>query len=116
MQFSRTRLSEEASRFRPRKAARPPSEPDKTKLVVQASFRKPPGRRPCRLVFGTQPPTQPSASMSFQRFVGFANRTKTEVIRPPIHLLIELLDHFRSVPLSRITSSFIADRLTDALH
>ena len=35
VRISRIRLSEETSRFRPRKAARPLGKPDKTKRIVQ---------------------------------------------------------------------------------
>ena len=46
MHVSRIRLTEEASRFRSRKAALPLSKPDKPKRGVQAFGRKSPKRRP----------------------------------------------------------------------
>jgi hypothetical protein len=39
VRYSRIRLSEKASRFRPRKATRPPCEPNQTKLIMKARYR-----------------------------------------------------------------------------
>ena len=67
VQFSRIRLSEETSRFRPRKAACPLGEAGKSKRIVEDFVRKSPGRRSCHFVFGTQPLTQPSTGMLVHR-------------------------------------------------
>jgi hypothetical protein len=78
---------------------------------------EPAGSRSRHLVFMTQPPTQPSAGMLINRPIGSADRSKTEVVRPPIQHLIEFPDHFRRVPSGRCRSSGLdAYRLRDALH
>src|SRR5665213_1671052 len=114
--YSRIRLSEETSRFRPQKAARPLRKPNKTKRIVQGFVRKSPGRRPCHFVFGTQPLTQPLAGMSFHCPIGFADRSKTEVIGPTVHHLVEFPHHRLMIRLGSISSRFATDRLTDADH
>jgi hypothetical protein len=114
--YLRIRLSEETSRFRPRKAARPLRKPNKTKRIVQDFVRKPPGRRPCLFLFGTQPLTQPLAGMSFHGLIGFADRSKTEVIGPTVHHLIEFPHHRLMIRLGSISSRFATDRITDADH
>jgi len=53
MQISRTRLTEEVSRLRPRKVACPLLELDEPETVVKASFREFLGSRPCHLMLGT---------------------------------------------------------------
>src|SRR5215469_5382199 len=54
--------------------------------------------------------------MTFYSRIGFAYRTQAEVVGPPNHPLVKFLDHFRSIQVDRLASSFVADRLTDALH
>ncbi len=73
----------ESSRGRPQKAARPRSQSDKAKLVVQRGFRKLLDRRPLLVVFGTQPLSQPFASVTFHRSIGFTDWSQTEVVSPP---------------------------------
>jgi hypothetical protein len=65
MRISRIRLTEEASRLRPRKAGSPLGEPDEAKLLVDIAIRKTMYRRPVNLVFSAQPLTKPAAGMSF---------------------------------------------------
>jgi hypothetical protein len=43
VRYSRIRLSEKASRFRPRKAARSLSEPNQTKPIMKTRYREIPG-------------------------------------------------------------------------
>jgi len=86
---SRIRLSEKVSRGRPRKAGRPRTKLDEPKLAMQGGFRIPFGRRPASLVLGTQPPAQPSTSMSVYSSIGITDWSQTKVIRPPNHNSIE---------------------------
>jgi hypothetical protein len=58
------------------------------------------------LVFVRQPPTQPSAGALIDRPIGSPDRSKTEVVRPPIQHLIEFPDYFRRVPSGRCCSSW----------
>ena len=111
--ISRIRLTEETSRFRPRKAVRSLSKANKTKPVVQDCCRKSPSCRPCHFVFGTQPLTQPLAGVLIYCPVGFANRPKTEVVGPAVHHLIEPPHHGLMIQQGSIASSLTADRLTD---
>jgi len=113
---SRIRLSEKVSRGRPRKADRPPTKPDQPKLLMQGGFRILFGRRPSYLVLGTQPLPQPPTSMSFYSSVGSADWSKTEIVSPPNHHVIECLYHCFLVQKGLIPSSLLADRLTNALH
>jgi len=73
MRISRIRLTEEASRLRPRKAGYPRLEPDQTKLVVDVAIRNTVDRRPLKLVLSAQPLTKPSAGVMFDDPVGFAD-------------------------------------------
>src|SRR5215469_5916912 len=114
--ISRIRLSEKVSRGRPRKAGRPRTELDESKLLMQGGFRILLGRRPSYLVLGTQPLAQPSTSMSFNSSVGFADGSKTEIVSPPNHHTIECLYHCFLVQEGLVSSGFLADRLADALH
>jgi hypothetical protein len=87
--MSRIRLSEKGSRGRPRKAACPRHQPDEANFVVQGGFRESLGRRPLHLVFGTQPLSQPSASMSFDGSIGLADWSQAEVVGPADHHSVE---------------------------
>ena len=71
--ISGIRLSEKVSRWRPREIARPPGKTDKSKHCMQSGFRKPRGPRPFHFVLGTQPLTQPLASVRVHRPVGLAD-------------------------------------------
>ena len=51
------------------------------------------GCLPAQFVLGAQPLSQPLASMSFDRSIGFADWSKTEIISPPNHHTIECLYH-----------------------
>ena len=113
---SRIRLSEKVSRGRPRKADRPPTKLGEPKLLMQGGFRILFGRRPAYLVLGTQPLAQPSTSMSFDRSIGFADGSKTEIVSPPNHHTIECLYHCFLGQKGLVPSGLLADRLTDALH
>src|SRR6267143_867873 len=106
----------ESSRGRPRKTARPRGQPDEAKLVVQAGFRKLLDRRPMLVVLGTQPLSQPLASVSFHRSIGFTDWSQTEVVSPPNHHPIEGRDYCLPVQLGFTPAGFLADRFTDALH
>ena len=113
---SRIRLAENVSRGRPRKADRPPTKLDQPKLLMQGDFRILCGRRPSYLVLGTQPLPQPPTSMSFYSSLGSADWSKTEIVSPPNHHVIECLYHCFLVQKGLIPSSLLADRLTNALH
>jgi hypothetical protein len=67
-------------------------------------------------MFGAQPLTQPFLGMLFYCPIGFANRTKTEVVRPTDHPLVELLYSYLGVQLGPVMSSILADCITDANH
>src|SRR5271169_1547193 len=71
--ISGIRLSEKVSRCRPREIARPLGKADKTQHFVQGFLRKPLGPRPQHFVLGTQPLTQPFASVLFHCPVGLAD-------------------------------------------
>jgi hypothetical protein len=73
VRISRFRLSEKGSRCRPRETARPSSKADKAQHFVQGFLRKPLGPRPQHFVLGTQPLTQPLASVLFHLPVGLAD-------------------------------------------
>jgi hypothetical protein len=67
-------LTEKVSRFHvgvARKALCPLRKANKTKLIVEAGFRKLPSRRPRHFMFGAQPLTQPFAGIP-QCYVTFA--------------------------------------------
>src|SRR5581483_3175921 len=83
---------------------------------MQQGVRKPLGRRPAHLVFGTQPPTQPFASVVFHGSIGFADWSQTEVVRPAEQHSVELHDDGRGVQQGGIASGLVADGSTDALH
>jgi hypothetical protein len=74
VRISRFRLSEKGSRRRPREAARPLGNADETQHIVQGCLGKPLGPRPNLFVLGTQPLTQPLASVLFHRSIGLADR------------------------------------------
>src|SRR5258708_21484691 len=67
------RLSEKGSRCRPREIARPLGKADKAQHSVQRCRRKPFGRRPRHFVLGTQPLTQPFASVLIHPPIGLAD-------------------------------------------
>src|SRR5215472_7799082 len=114
--ISRIRLSEKGSRSRPRKAACPSSKLDKTQHVMQGGDGKLLGRLPLQFVLGAQPLSQPLASMSFDRSIGFADGSKTEVVRPPNHHAVEGRDYCFLGQKGLVPSGLLADRLADALH
>ena len=114
--ISRIRLSEKGSRSRPRKAACPSCKFDKAQHLMQGSNGKLPTCLPVPLVFGAQPLSQPLASMSFDRSIGFADWSQTEVIRPPDHHSIECRDYGLLGQKGPVPSGLSADRLADALH
>src|SRR5215469_2161970 len=114
--ISRIRLSEKGSRFRPRKAACPSSKLDQAQHLMQGGNGELLRCLPWQLMLGTQPLSQPLASMSFDRSIGFADWSKTEIISPPNHHTIECLYHGFLVQEGLVPSGLLADRLTDALH
>src|ERR1700722_19936024 len=116
VRISRNGLTEEVSRCRPRKVVRPLGYLDQSETIEQTGFRKLLVPRPCHFVFGTQPPTQPFASMFFYGLIGFADWTQAEVVCPPSYSLIELFNHLRHLQMGCIVSSLVANRLTDALY
>ena len=67
-------------------------------------------------MLGTQPLTEPLPGMSFHRPVGFADRTKTEVVGPPGHHPVQRFHHGVLIEQSLVPSGFAADRLADADH
>src|ERR1700730_14439946 len=67
------RLPEKGSRCRPRERTRPLGNADETQHIVQGCLRKPLGPRPHLFVLGTQPLTQPLASVLFHRSIGLAD-------------------------------------------
>src|SRR5215468_12270731 len=89
--ISRIRLSEKVSRFRPRKAAGSRSKLYTAQHLMQGGNGERPGCLPWQLVLGAQPLSQPLASMSFDRSIGFADRSQTEIVSPPNHHTIECL-------------------------
>ena len=114
--ISGIRLSEKGSRGRPREIARPLGKADEAQQFVQGGFRKPLGPRPQHFVLGTQPPTQPLASVTVHRSIGRADCPETEVVGPPNHRTVELRYHYLLVQQSLIPSSHFANRLADADH
>jgi len=110
------RLSEKVSRGRPRETARPLGKADETEHVVQRCLRKPFVRRPHLLVLGTQPLTQPLASVSLYRSVSVADWPKAEVVGPPDQHAVELPYHHLLVPQSLIPSGHFANSRADADH
>src|SRR5437762_13715580 len=114
--ISRIRLSEEGSRFRPRKAACPSSKFDKAQYLMQGGNWKLLSCLPSQLVLGTQPLSQPLASMSFDSSIGMTDWSQTEIISPPNHDSIECRNYCFLGQEGLVPSGFLADRLTDALH
>jgi len=114
--ISRIRLSEKVSRFRPRKTACPSSKLDKAQHLMQGGNGELLGYLPSQFVLGAQPLSQPLASMSFDRSIGFADWSKAEIISPPNHHTIECLYHCFLGQKGLVPSGLLADRLTDALH
>src|SRR5215467_125808 len=91
--ISRIRLSEKGSRLRPRKAACPSAKFDKAQHLMQGGNGKLLGCLPSQFVLGAQPLSQPLAGMSFDRAIGLADWSKTEIVSPPNHHTIECLYH-----------------------
>src|SRR5215475_14853262 len=89
--ISRIRLSEKGLRFRPRKAAWPSSKLDQAQRMMQGGNGEPLGCLPSHFVLGAQPLSQPLASVSFDRSVGFAEWAKTEIVSPSNHHTVECL-------------------------
>src|SRR5438270_683517 len=106
----------ESSRGRPRKAAGPRSQSDETKLIVHGGVRKLLNRHPLRVMFGTQPPSQPFASVTLHRSIGFTDWAQAKVVGPPNHHPIESRNYSFLVQLGFTPAGFLADRSTDALH
>jgi hypothetical protein len=71
--ISGIRLSEKVSRCRPREIARPLGKADEAQHFVQRCLRRPLDPRPHPVVLGTQPLTQPLASVTFHRLIGLAD-------------------------------------------
>src|SRR5215831_1301074 len=65
---------------------------------------------------GTQPLTQPLASVIVHRSIGFADRTETEVVGPPNDHAVELRYHHLLVQQGLIPPSQLTNRRADALH
>src|SRR5579863_2153698 len=84
--------------------------------MVEVVIGKPPGTHPTHFVFGAQPLSKPLTSVLLNRSVGFADRTQTEVVGPPIYHPVELSYHYRWIQQSCIPSSFVADGVTNTLH
>src|SRR6267143_3911957 len=114
--ISGIRLSEKGSRCRPREIARPLGKADEAQQFVQGGLRKPLGPRPQHFVLGTQPLTQPLASVTVHRSIGRADWPETEVVGPPSHRAVELCYHHLLVQQNVIPSRRFANRLADAEH
>ena len=97
--YSRIRLSEETSRFRPRKVGGSLRKPDQTKLLVQGVVGIRRGSRARHFVFGAQPLAQPPARVSFHRPVGFADRTEAKVVGPSDYQSVKPCYYRLYVPL-----------------
>jgi hypothetical protein len=78
----RIRLSEKVSRCRPRETIRPHGKADEAQHSVQEGFGKTSLPRPDHFVLGTEPLTQPFASVTIHRSVGFADWPETKVVGP----------------------------------
>ncbi len=74
VRISRIRLSDKDSRFRPRKVARTPTEPDQAQLLVQVGEGE--ACRPPSLYFvlSAQPRTEPLADVEMHVPIGSAHR------------------------------------------
>ena len=116
VRISRIRLTEEASRPRPRKTGSPPREPDQAQLLVDIAIRKTVDRRPTKLAFPAQPLTEPPASMSFDRPVGFTDWTEAEVVGPSVHHPVERFYNLFRFQREPVPSGLRTDRRADALY
>ena len=116
VRISRIRLTEEASRPRPRKAGSPPGEPDQAQSLVDIAIRKTVDRRPVNLVFSAQPLTQPPASVSFDRPIGFTDWAEAEVVGPSVHHPVERFYYLLRFQWELIPSGLCTDRRADALY
>jgi len=66
-------------------------------------------------MLGTQPLTQPLASVIGHRSIGFADRTETEVVGPPNDHAVELRYHHLLVQQGLIPPGQLANRRADAV-
>ena len=73
VRISRIRLSEKASRSRPREVGRPSGQADQAQHVVQVPVRPRPRARTPHLVLDAQPLTQPLPDVGIKRPVGRAD-------------------------------------------
>ena len=84
VRFSRIRLSDRISRFRPREVAPSHFEPNQLQLLVQVSIRVACRPRARHLVLAAQPLSQPIRRVSVHGSIGFAHRPDSKVVRPPL--------------------------------
>src|ERR1700730_6173567 len=70
---------------------------------MQGGFRKFLGRRPLLFVFGAQPLSQPLASVTFHRPIGFTDWPQAEVVGRTNHHLVEGL--YYCLPVAKAPAS-----------
>lgn len=90
--FSRIRLSDKESRFRPRKVARSLSEPDKSQLPIEIAVGESCHPSALDLVLTTQPLAKPGTGVVVHAPVGLAHGTQVEVVRPAHQHAVEPCD------------------------
>ena len=114
--YSRIRLSEETSRFRPRKVGGPLSEFDQAIFSMKDVIGVFSESSCPHLMFCAQPPTKPTSCVLIDGPVGFTDRTKTEVVRPSRQFPVDRLYHRLCILLGTLKPRGFADVSTDALH
>lgn len=114
--YSRIRLSEETSRFRPREVGGSLSEFDQAIFGMKDFIRVPSDSSCPHLMLCAQPPAKPASRMLIDGSIGFTDRAKTEVVRPAKQLSVDRLYLCLCFLLSTLKPRGLADFSTDALH
>jgi hypothetical protein len=89
VQFSRIRLPDKESRFRPREEARALAQADKSQLLIEIAVGVACGTPTLELVLAAQPLAKPAGGVAIHAPVGFADWPQMEVVRPPHQLAVE---------------------------
>src|ERR1700680_908223 len=92
VRFSRIRLPDKESRFRPWEEARAFAQADKSQLLIEIAVGVACDAPPLELVLAAQPLAKPAGGVAIHAPVGFADRSQIEVVRPSHQLAVELGD------------------------
>ena len=116
VRICRIRLSDQKSRFRPRKEARKQWQAYQSQSLVQILVGEPCSSPRSQLVLPPQPLAEPIPRVPIHGTIGLANRTQLEIVRPSAQTLVdgpnEVLDgQVRTLPARHLT-----DGATNSLH